>query len=143
MEHTTSVILLSKIGTAFGTVWLGVTAILLAVFVQVSELVLLTYVMIFLHMVSGFCLSWKERTGWSEQKWFRNAMKFLWFPVVIVANALVEYKFSLPVPLPSIVAGYLIMHDMKGLVENVGKLTGVNLWEVLAEYISKKKDGKS
>ena len=143
MEHTTSVILLSKIGTALGTIWIGITAVLLTVFIQVSEIVLLTYVMIFLHMVSGFCLSCKEKTGWNERKWFRNAMKFLWFPIVIVANALVEFYFSIPVPLASIVAGYLIMHDMKGLIENVGNLTGVNIWDFLAQYINKKKDGKS
>jgi hypothetical protein len=140
MEHSSaSLILLSKVFTSISTVLVGAGTLVLAVLVDTGELVLLTYCMIFLHMFSGFCISYRDKTGWNELKWFKTAMKFLWFPAVIVANGLVANKFEIPVPLPAIVAAYLVIHDMRGLITNVGKLTGSDLWQVLSDFYGNKK----
>jgi hypothetical protein len=133
--HHMMIMSLLKLQATISTLFAGAMAIILIVLVDSAELILLCYAMILMHVGSGYCLSWKMKSGWSEDKWFRTGMKFFWFPLVILANGLVQHKFNLPVPLSSIVAAYLIIHDLKGFLTNVGKLTGTDIWNQIVSKI--------
>ena len=140
MEHFQQMIFISllKIQGTIMTLLAGTVTLFLAVLVTNAELIFMCYAMIFMHVGSGWCLAWKSKHPWSDDKWFRTGMKFLWFPLVIIANGIVERKFDLPVPLSSLVAAYLITHDLKGFVTNVGKLTGTDIWSEIADRLKKK-----
>lgn len=137
MENESEIlwIMISKLNLAAGVFFKGLAGIVLAVLIDSALLILTAYIMILLHVASGWVVSWWKKRPWDGEKWFKTAMKFAWFPVVIIATQWMQTTNHLEIPIASIVAGFLTIHDFKGLVDNVGRLTGIDIWNAIADQI--------
>jgi hypothetical protein len=132
-------IMLAKIQIAAATFIKGLGAVILVVLLDSAMLIVTAYIMIALHVLSGAIVSIRNGKGWEAEKWFKTAMKFMWFPVVIVATQWMQHTNNIELPIASIVAGFLAVHDFKGLIDNVGRLTGIDIWNAIADHIDWKK----
>lgn len=145
-EHGTEImsVLLTKIQVSISKVFAGLLVVAAGVLMNSAELIITTYIMMGLHSLSGLTVMWRDRTGWSEMKWFRMCMKLLWFPVVIMATQWMQLTNGIEIPITSIVAGFLTVNEFRGFIDNVGKLTGIDIWNAIADQIDwrkfKKKD---
>jgi len=132
-------IVLSKINIALAAFLKGIFAVTLAVIIDSSMLITTTYIMIALNVLAGWTVALKNGTGWNGDKWFKTSMKVLWFPLVIAATQWIEHTNNLAIPLAALVAGFLTVHDFKGFIDNVGKLTGIDIWNAIADHVDWKK----
>ena len=131
--------LLSNIKLAFATFLKGFLAILLIVLVDSAILVVVTYVFIMLNVISGYCLMWRTKTPWNTEKWFKTCMKLLWFPSIIVATNLLKESYGLSFNIGLYVSAFLSVNEIKGLIDNAGTLTGIDIWNAIADQIDWKK----
>lgn len=132
-EHLmTGMIVLSKLQLAAGMVVKGAAAFVLAVLLDAYELILLSYLMVLLNVVSGYIVMWHSKSKWDKEKWFRTCMKLVWFPVAILSTQAIEQVYALDVPMASVVAAFITVHDLKSLFGNVTTLTGLDLWQAIA-----------
>lgn len=136
-------VLLTKIQVSISKVFAGLIVVAAGVLMNSAELIVTTYIMMGLHALSGLTVMWRDRTGWSEMKWFRMCMKLLWFPVVIMATQWMQLTNGIEIPITSIVAGFLAINEFRGFIDNVGKLTGIDIWNAIADQIDWKKFKKN
>jgi phage-related holin len=126
-------IMLTKIQFTVSKVSAGLLAVAAGVLMNSTELIITTYIMMALHAFTGLTLMWRDRRGWSEVKWFKMCMKLLWFPVVIMATQWMQLTNGIDVPIAAIVAGFLAVNEFRGFIDNVGKLTGTDIWNAIAD----------
>lgn len=132
-------ILMSKIHFGLSKIGAALVAVAAGVLMESAELIVTTYIMMALHALAGLTLMWRDRKGWSEMKWFKMSMKLLWFPVVIMATQWMQATNGIGIPISSIVAGFLAVNEFRGFVDNVGRLTGTDIWNAIADQIDWKK----
>ena len=131
--------LLSNIKIALATFLKGFLAVALIVLMDSAALITTTYIMIGLHVSSGYVLMWKSGTSWDKDKWFKTCMKIGWFPAVIVATKMLKETHGLSAPIGIIVSGFLCVNEIKGFLDNVGRLTGIDIWNAIKDQIDWKK----
>lgn len=131
--------LLSHFKVAFAAFIQGLLALFLVVLVDTSMLILTAYAMIALHVFSGWVIMCKGRTGWNKEKWFKTCMKLFWFPLVIVSTEMLKQTHGIDVPIAVFVSGFLCVNEIRGFINNVGRLTGVDIWNAIADQIDWKK----
>jgi hypothetical protein len=128
-------LVLMKVKIAFAMLVKSIFAIALVVLLDSAELIITTYIMIALNVLSGYVVMLYRKQKWNAEKWFKTAMKLLWFPVVIAATQWITHTNKIQIPLADLVAGFLVFHDFKGFIDNVGKLTGIDIWNAISEQI--------
>lgn len=141
-DITTLMVLLSKLKLA--TVISTLIALMIATVTDSSVLVFMVYVLILVHIGTGFAVNIKlwyargVRPKFNDAKFFRTGMKLIWFPVVIMCTQMIQNGFEFPVSLAKFAAGYVALHDLKGIFQNVFSLTGIDFWDALGEVLKSK-----
>lgn len=128
----TGMVVLSKLQLAAATIFQGLVAYGLALLMSSADLILVCYLMLVLNVLSGWVLMIRTRAKWDREKWFKTAMKLIWFPITILATTAMEDRYDIGLPLASVVAGFITIHDLKSLFSNVGELTGLDLLNALS-----------
>ena len=128
-------ILLSKVQVALATFVAALISMLFAVFTESAMMILLAYGMLLLHILSGWLVMWKYRTGWNEEKWFRSIMKFLFFGITILSTRAIKNVHGIEVPIASFIAGLLTFNEFRGFIKNGGRLMGIDVWTVIADQV--------
>lgn len=124
---------------AISTLLKGLMAALLIVIMDSADLIIITYALIGLHVLSGWAIMLRNKHTWDKQKWFQTSMKLLWFPLVIMATKWIKHTYEIEIPIGAIVSGFLSVNELKGFIDNVGKLTGIDIWNAIADQIDWKK----
>ena len=137
--HELLLMIFSNVKVAIATVFKGMIAMAFMVFIDSVSLISMAYVLLGLHVFTGLWVKWKTGAEWDKEKWFKTCMKILWFPAVIVANKMLKETHSIDIPLGVIASGLLCVNEMKGFIDNAGKLMGIDLWNALSEQIDWKK----
>ena len=136
--------LLTKIKLTLSGFFAVGASIKMAAVMQSKDLVALTYILILVHILSGCAVIvqdwWTKdiRPSWSDQKYFKTGMKLLWFPVVIFCTQMTETVLNMEFPITKIAATVVVSHDLKGILENVFRLTGIDFWDAIGEYVKDK-----
>lgn len=127
---------LAQIAHGFGVLLNGMMAVGLSVVLDSVPLIITAYVMVGLNVLSGWTRRWREKEKWDEGKWFKTCMKLLWFPLVITATKWLESSNGIDLSLTAFVAGFLSVNEFRGFIDNVGKLTGIDIWTAIGERIN-------
>lgn len=128
-------VLLSKFQLAFTALLASLVAMFFHVLDQSMMLIIIAYAFLILHVISGWIIMWKYRTGWDDEKWFKACMKFLWFAVLILSTTSLKEVYHFNLPIGVFVAGLLTVNEFRGFVNNVGRLMGIDVWNAVADYV--------
>ncbi len=78
---------------------------------------------------------WKNRDDWSQDKWFKMCMKFMWFAALILMTKSIRVAYDIEVSIGIFISAFLTINEFKSVVSNVGKLTGIDIWNAIADYV--------
>tara|TARA_R110000868_G_C10536482_1_gene734517 strand:- start:59 stop:526 length:468 start_codon:yes stop_codon:yes gene_type:complete len=135
----TLMVLFSKIPVAVTTFFGAILSLFFLVLNESAITITVAYAMLFLNILSGWLMMWKDRKGWDPEKWFKSCMKFLWFAILILATETLRATYKISVPIGAFIAGFLTVNEFKGFVDNVGKLMGIDVWNVISDQVDWKK----
>jgi amino acid transporter len=128
-------ILLSKFQVAITAFLASLVTLIFIVLDESMMLITVAYAMLILNIISGWLLMWKRREKWNSDKWFKMCMKFLWFGVLILVTKSLKIAYQMEISIGVFIAGFLTINEFKSVIENSGRLMGIDIWNAIADYV--------
>jgi phage-related holin len=127
-----------KIGTMLK---LGVPY-LIFFFTPIVPLVLAVGVLSLTDTITGIAKAKKIGERIHSSKMTRTITKMVFYAIAIILGRLMEVHFIPWMPIAQITAGYIALVEFKSNMENIGLLTGTDLWKGLKERFEGAVKGK-
>ena len=113
----------------------------IAVLSPTLPLVVVTGVMIFFDFFTGVWKSLKRGDIFSSTKMSNSGSKMFLYQLAILTGFLLEvYILNGIIPVSKIVAGFLATTEFQSLIENIGEITGIDIWGNIKKYFVKRSE---
>ena len=120
---------------------LGIFAVsCFAILLPIQPLMIVSTIMIMLDFLTGVWKSVKKGEGFSSSKMSNTVSKTVLYQIAILSSFLMETYIFGGLPVTKIVAGFICSVEFKSILENIGEVTGIDLWKHVAKYFVKKSD---
>ena len=104
-------------------------------FTPIAPLVLAVGFLSLMDTVTGVSRAKKAGEKIHSSKLTRTITKMVFYAIAIILARLMEIHFIPWMPIAQITAGYIALVEFKSNMENIGELTGINIWNTLKDKL--------
>jgi len=109
-----------------------------AILAPTTPLMVVTGMMIFFDFFTGVWKSFKREEKFSSTKMSNSISKMVLYQIAILTGFVLEiYILHGLIPISKIVAGFLATTEFQSLIENIGEITGIDIWGNIKKYFVK------
>jgi len=113
---------------------------MLSILIPVQPLMVVTSIMIAMDFLTGVWKNLKKGEKFSSSKMSNTISKMVLYQIAILTGFLLEIYIIPILPVSKIVAGFLATTEFQSLIENIGEITGIDIWGNIKKYFVKKSD---
>jgi len=101
----------------------------------VKPLMIAIGALIVIDLILGVWAALKSKEKITSRGLSRTIAKVIAYQLAIISSHIMETYFAQGVPIVKIVSGLIAVTEFKSILENVNKMTGVNIWEsIIARF---------
>lgn len=108
-------------------------------FSPIAIILFTTGALVFADLFTGVFAARKRGEEIHSKKMARSISKIIFYFLAIILSRLMELAFFPQIPIANITAGYIALIEFKSNIENIGVITGIDLWKALINKIHKQK----
>lgn len=90
-------------------------------------------------LLTGIFAAKKRGEAVDSKKMARSISKIIFYFIAIILSRIMEITFINGLPLANITAGYIALVEFKSNFENIGTITGLDIWKTLISKINNQK----
>ena len=90
--------------------------------------------------MTGVWKNVKKGEEFQSSKMSNTISKTVLYNIAIISAFLLEIYIIPFLPVSKIVAGFLVTTEFQSLIENIGEITGIDIWGNIKKYFVKKSD---
>ena len=113
---------------------------MLSILIPVQPLMVVTSIMIAMDFLTGVWKNLKKGEKFSSSKMSNTISKMVLYQIAILTGFLLEIYIIPILPVSKIVAGFLATTEFQSLIENIGEITGIDIWGNIKKHFVKKSD---
>jgi phage-related holin len=105
-------------------------------FSPIALILFTTGVLVFTDLITGVYAAKSKGEIIHSKKMARSIGKIIFYFIAIILSRLMEVTFFPVIPIANITAGYIALIEFKSNIENVGTITGIDLWKAIIDKIN-------
>jgi phage-related holin len=82
-------------------------------------------------LMTGVFAARKRGEQIQSRKMARSVSKIIFYFIAIILSRLMEVVFFPQIPIANITAGYIALIEFKSNIENIGTITGIDIWKAI------------
>lgn len=111
-----------------------------AILSPIKPLIVVSLIMIIFDFMTGVWKNVKKGEEFQSSKMSNTISKTVLYNIAIISAFLLEIYIIPFLPVSKIVAGFLVTTEFQSLIENIGEITGIDIWGNIKKYFVKKSD---
>ena len=112
---------------------------LIAIFAPLKPILLAVTFLVLVDMITGIWSAVKNKQKVTSAKMGRTISKFLVYNLCVISAFILEqYLIDGLIPVSKLVSGVIGMVEVKSILENANKITGINIFREVIQRLSSK-----
>lgn len=129
--------MLSFLNTSFITKIIVATFILL---LPIKAVALTLGFLIFADLFTGIWKAIKNKEQITSRKMSETVSKMVLYQLAIIVAFVAETYIFFGIPITKVASGYIASTEIKSIFENIGTITGIDLWEKIKSLLKRPAD---
>lgn len=107
-------------------------------FLAIADFLFAIGVLVMIDLITGMAAAKKRKEHIHSRGLRRSIIKTVWYFLAILMGHMVQSIFFKSVELDYLISSYIAIIEFKSLLENIGELTGADVWTYIRNVLPKK-----
>lgn len=116
--------------------------LLYALILPIGSFLIAVGALVMIDLFTGVAAAKKRKEKLRSKGLRDSVIKTVWYFMAILTTQMMKVVFFPTFPIVYIISAYIAVIEFKSLLENIGELTGTDLWNAVKEFMEKSKAKK-